>query len=299
MDLETAQTKTESLSNATTIENPEMREYTLHRRFDRFGRLVGDAMMWKLFQSHVMVIGIGGVGSFAAESLVRSGVGKVTLVDFDDICITNINRQLHALTGLIGLKKARVMAERLKKVNPQAEITSIEKFYSPESSDEILGHSPDLVLDCIDNISAKCHLLATCVSKKIPVICSAGASAKEDPLSIRVVDLSETHTDPFIFEVRRVMRQKYGFPSEGKLGIPTVFSVEKPSQPEELHYDKGQGFKCVCPQGANDYHSCEKRSVIYGTASYVTGAFGLALASRSLRFLKSGNVDQPVTGKKI
>ena len=265
----------------------ELREYTLHRRFDRFGRLVGDAVMEKLFRSHVMVVGLGGVGSFAAESLARSGVGRLTLVDFDDICVTNTNRQLHAMAGLIGEKKAQVMGERLRRVNPQAEIEVIDKFYSAETAAEILGRAPELVLDCIDNLTAKCHLLATCHGRGLPVIASGGASAKEDPLKIKFADLAETHTDPFVHEVRRILRQKYGFPSEGVLGIPTVFSDERPTAPIELHYDKGKGFRCVCPQGGNDQHSCEKRSMIYGTASYVTGAFGLVMASRAIALLRA------------
>lgn len=273
-------------SNRVEIPEPELRDYTLHRRFDRFGRLVGDAVMERLFRAHVMVFGVGGVGSFAAESLVRSGIGRITLVDFDDICVTNTNRQLHAMAGVVGQKKAVVMGERFRRVNPQAMVEVIDQFYNAETADAILARAPELVLDCIDNLTAKCHLLATCKARGIPVICSGGASAKEDPLKIKFADLAETHTDPFVHEVRRILRQKYGFPSEGPMGIPTVFSDERPSAPIDLHYDKGKGFRCVCPQGGNDVHSCEKRQVIYGTASYVTGAFGLVMASRAVAHLK-------------
>lgn len=268
-----------------TMTDSELAEYTLHRRFDRFGRLVGDSVMQKLFRAHVVVVGLGGVGSFAAESLMRSGIGRLTIVDFDDICVTNTNRQLHALAGQVGKKKAAVLGERFQKINPAAKVNVLEIFYSAENSEEILGHSPDIVLDCIDNLTAKCHLIATCKAKGIPIIASGGASAKQDPLQVKFKDLSATHTDPFVHEVRRILRQKYGFPSEGELGIPTVFSDEKPSLPVELFYDKGKGFRCVCPQGGNDLHSCEKRAVIYGTASYVTGTFGLVMASRAVKFL--------------
>jgi tRNA threonylcarbamoyladenosine dehydratase len=285
----------EALSNQTEIQSPELRNYTLHRRFDRFARLVGDLAMKKMFDSHVMIMGVGGVGSFVAESLARSGIGKITLVDFDDICITNSNRQLHALTGVVGKKKAVIMAERLQKINPQAEIIAIEQFYNETNSEEILARNPDLVIDCIDNLTAKCHLLATCHGKHIPVMCSGGASAKEDPLQVKFADLADTHTDPFLLQVRRILRQKYAFPSEGAFNIPTVFSTEAPTTPFELKYDKGLGFKCVCPQGQNNFHSCENRNIIYGTASYVTGAFGLVLASRAVSFLKSRVEVAPVT----
>lgn len=259
--------------------------YTLHRRFDRIGRLLGDERMEKLFRAHVMVVGIGGVGSWAAESLARSGVGHLTLVDFDDICITNINRQLHAVTGLVGKKKAPVMAERLGKVNPGARIEALEMFYNVDSSEQILSRRPDFILDAIDNITAKCHLLATCRQRGIPVLTSGGSGGRMDPLRIRLTDMSETHGDPLLQQVRKVLRGKYDFPAAGSFGLPTVFSEEIPQEPVELKYDKGQGFKCVCPQGANDFHSCEKRNLIYGTASFVTGSFGLVAAAEITRRL--------------
>lgn len=266
-----------------TAEPQPRSTYSLHRRFDRMGRLVGDEAMEKLANAHVMVIGVGGVGSFAAESLARSGVGKITLVDFDDICVTNANRQLHCLQGLIGKKKAAIMAERLQKINPEAEIVSLEKFYNLQNSEEILSHKPDIILDCIDNMTAKCYLIATCVQRNILLIVAGGAAAKLDPLAVEVAPIYETHTDPFLQHVRKVLRTKYDLPEE--LDIPTVFSTEPPILPKELKYDKGEGFKCVCPKGQNDLHSCDNRNVIWGTASFVTGNFGLVMASITVRKL--------------
>ncbi len=263
----------------------EMDTYTLHRRFDRIGRLIGDANMAKLFHSHVMIIGLGGVGSWTAESLARSGVGRLTLVDFDDICITNTNRQLHALSGMVGKKKAPVLAERMQKINPNAKIEAITKFYNFESSDELLSSRPDYIVDAIDNVTAKCHLLATCKEHSIRVISAGGSGGRMDPLKIQISDLAKTHTDPLFQQVRKVLRGKYGFPSDTDFGIPAVFSSEEPTHPVELKYDKGLGFKCVCPQGANEFHSCEKRNLIYGTASFVTGTFGLAMAGYVVRAL--------------
>lgn len=244
--------------------------------------------MKKLFGSHVMVIGIGGVGSWSAESLARSGVGRLTLVDFDDICITNINRQLHAQQNLVGLKKATVMAERLKKVNPQSEVVGIEKFFNADTMEEILSLQPDVIIDAIDNVTAKCLLLAEARRRGVRIFSCGGAGGRLDPLQIKRADLSDTYLDPLLVQVRKILRSQYGFPSEGVFEIPTVFSTEAISQPVDLKYDKGRGFKCVCPQGANNFHSCEKRNVIYGTASFVTGAFGLTIASDVVQDILKG-----------
>ncbi len=253
------------------LPQPVEDNYVLHRRFDRMGRLVGDEVMKKLFDTHVMVIGLGGVGSWAAESLARSGVGTITVVDYDEICITNANRQLHALQGLVGRKKAEIMGERLRKINPQSTVNVIAEFYNEENSEMMLAHKPDFIVDAIDNLTAKAHLLATCRERGLKVITSGGSAAKMDPLRIQLVDLADTHTDPLSHQMRKILRQKYNFP-EKTFGIPCVFSDEVPMQPEELKYDNGQGFKCVCPQGsANNLHGCDNRNVIWGTASFVTG----------------------------
>lgn len=260
-------------------------EYVLHRRFDRMGRLVGDQAMHKLFNAHVMVIGLGGVGSWAAESLARSGVGRLTLVDFDEVCITNANRQIHAIQGMVGRKKAEVMAERLRKINPQADVQAMPMFYNEEHSEEILARKPDYIVDAIDNLTAKCHLLSTCRERGLKVVTTGGSAAKLDPTRVRLVDLAQTTVDPMAQQVRKILRQKYAFPEEKFFGIPCVSSDEVPREPVALKYDKGEGFKCVCPQGQNNLHSCEHRNVIYGTASFVTGNFGLVAASWVVRDL--------------
>lgn len=270
----------------TNVENqsqnpvqPEETKYVLHRRFDRMGRLIGDDAMLKLFKSHVMIIGVGGVGSWAAESLARSGVGKITLVDFDEVCITNANRQLHAIQGMVGKKKAEVMGERLRKINPQMTVEVMPMFYNAENSEEILSRKPDIIVDAIDNLTAKAHLLNTCRTQNLKVITSAGAAARLDPMQIKRADLADTYGDPMAQQLRKILRQKYDWPAKGGFGMQCVFSDEEPIQPVELNYDNGEGFKCVCPQNQNNLHSCEHRNVIWGTASFVTGAFGLNIAS--------------------
>lgn len=278
------------MSTTTKVENvdpiaPEVDEnYKLHRRFDRIGRLVGDDGMAKLFASRVAVIGLGGVGSFAAESLVRSGVGTIDLVDFDLVCITNSNRQLQAMKGTIGKAKCEVLAERLAAINPKAQVNAVQYFYNETTSEKLLhpkGQPLDYVVDCIDNVTAKCHLLATCKKLGISVVTSTGASGRWDPTAIRVEDLGKTMVDPLACAVRKILRSDYGFPAGKKrnFGIPAVVTSEEPSAPLDLTYDNGEGFRCVCPGGSNGMHSCDKRSVIYGTASFVTGAFGLVCAS--------------------
>lgn len=259
--------------------------YRLHRRFDRMGRLVGDPAMKKLQDSHVMVIGLGGVGSWAAESIVRSGVGKVTIVDFDEVCITNSNRQLHALSGLVGSHKASVLAERFAKINPQAEIIPMVQFYNQRNNPEIFASKPDYVIDAIDNVTAKCHLLAFCVAEKIPVVCCSGSAGRMDPTQVEVADLAVTEGDPLARVLRRILRQQYGFPEKSEFGIPTVFSKEPILAPHDLAYDNGKGFKCVCPQGNNGLNTCDDKNLILGSAGFVTGAFGLACAARVVKDL--------------
>src|SRR5690606_8737516 len=141
--------------------------------------------------------GVGGVGSFTAEALARSGVGTIRLVDFDRVCVTNTNRQLHAMQGTIGRRKVEVMAERLALIHPTGVVEQLPKFYNQESSEEILSGEIDYVVDAIDNMSAKAHLLAACLAKGLPVVSSMGAAARLDPTAVRTADLSETYRDPF------------------------------------------------------------------------------------------------------
>ena len=264
-------------------------ETRLHRRFDRIGRLVGDAGMARLQDSHVVVIGLGGVGGFAAEALARSGIGRLTLVDFDLVCVTNTNRRLQSMRGTVGQPKATVLAERLRAISPGASIRAVPLFYEARLSDALLGGGelgpPDMVVDAIDNITAKCHLLASCHGRGLPVVCATGASGRWDPTAIRTADLAQTYNDPLAAAVRRVLREKHGFPAKGPFGIPAVFSVERPSEPQPLAYDGDEGFSCVCPNGDNDVHTCDERSVIWGTAAFVTGAVGLTAASVVVRTL--------------
>jgi tRNA A37 threonylcarbamoyladenosine dehydratase len=284
----TAEGPLTSQAPATTeaAEPPITEAYRTHRRFDRAARLFSEPGLHRLMAAKVVVVGVGGVGSFAAEALARSGVGHLSLVDFDKVCITNTNRQLHAMQGTIGKRKVDVMAARLALVHPTARIEAVPRFYNQETSSEILDQAPDFVVDAIDNLTAKAHLLHTCLVRGIPVVSSMGAAARLDPTQIRVADLSKTLNDPFARALRQMLRKQYGLAlsKHDSVGIDAVFSTELPRAPAELSYDEG-GFRCVCPGGKNGMHDCDRRSRIDGTAAFVAGSFGLVAASVVVRRL--------------
>ncbi|HBQ17474.1 MAG TPA: tRNA threonylcarbamoyladenosine dehydratase [Myxococcales bacterium] len=276
------------IAEEAASEQPQVSaRYRTHRRFDRAARLFTEPGLHRLMEARVLVVGVGGVGSFAAESLSRSAVGELVLIDFDDVCVTNANRQLHALRGNIGKSKVEVMAERLRLVNPAARVTAVPRFYEASASEDLLDGRVDFVVDAIDNLTAKAHLVATCLRRGIPLVSSMGAAARMDPTLIRVADLANTQRDPFAKALRKILRKEHGLemlPGQ-PVGVPAVFSTETPREPAPVSYDEGQGFVCVCPNKNNGMHTCDKRARIDGSASFVTGAFGLAAASVVVRTL--------------
>ncbi|MDP2341842.1 MAG: tRNA threonylcarbamoyladenosine dehydratase [Deltaproteobacteria bacterium] len=303
---------------------PETR-YRLHRRFDRLGRLFGDGAVQKLMEQRVCLFGAGGVGSFAAEALVRSAIGKLQVVDFDDVCITNSNRQLQALHGNVGKPKTWILRDRLRLINPQAQIEARRAFYNAARADELLtvpaawaggavDQQWDYVVDAIDNLTAKAHLLAECRRRGIPIISSMGAAGKLDPTQLRIADLADATHCHLARELRSILRKKYDLPKTGPMGIQVVFSTEERHWPKELSYDNGEGFSCVCPATSvipaagddddvravrEDQHSCDEKTIIDGTVAYVTGAFGLACASAVINAITASIRDgaRPATTK--
>jgi tRNA threonylcarbamoyladenosine dehydratase len=257
----------------------------VHRRFDRLARLFGERAVGRLARARVAIIGVGGVGSFAAEALCRSAVGYLTLIDFDDVCITNTNRQLQAVDGAVGKSKAGLLAERLRTINPAACIEAEQAFYSAEEAERLLrppwpGRETayDFVVDCIDNLTAKAHLIATCRERHLPIVSAMGAGGKTDPTRIRITDLGQTHVCPMAHQLRRILRRHHEFPAGRKLmGVAAVYSDEQPHWPSALAYDGG----------AEERDSCDERHLINGTAVYVTGAFGLACAGHVVNTLAS------------
>lgn len=267
--------------------------YKVHRRFDRAARLLGEPAMERLAASRVMVVGMGGVGSFAAEALARTAVGHVALVDFDLVCVTNANRQLHALRGNIGKPKVEVMAERLRLIHPTGEFEPVVEFYDAENSERLLSGGFDYVVDAIDNLTAKAHLIAACRRMGVPLVSAMGAAGRLDPTRVKVDDLARTHHDPFAHHLREILRKKHGwvFKASRPTGVAAVFSDEPSTAPSELTYDQATGgFHCVCPQSDNGMHTCEKRARIDGSAAWVTGTFGLVAASVAVRELRGESV---------
>ncbi len=264
-----------------------------HRRFDRTARLIGDAGIERLGASTITVIGVGGVGSAAAEALVRSGVGRLILVDYDRICVTNVNRQVHAMKGTLGKSKVEVMAERLRLINPDAVIEARQEFYSAESSARLLVPEPDVVIDAIDNVAAKLHLIATCVKEKLRCVSSMGAAARLDPTLVRVSDLSNTRIDPFAREIRRNLRVKHGLDCTQHVGVWAVYSEEPPVPPQELAYDT-DGFRCVCPGGDNGMNDCEHRNRVEGSVAWVPQVFGATAASVAVKLLLGMSLPKPI-----
>lgn len=261
----------------------EMRNgWRLHRRWDRAGRLLGEEAMKSLYDTHVVVFGLGGVGSFTAESLARTGIGKLTLVDFDRVCGTNTNRQLHAMKGTFGKYKSDLLAERCSLINPEATVIGRRAFYHEPTAEGLLEDA-DFVVDAIDNVTAKLHLLASCLERGIPCVSSMGAAGKLDPTRIKVADITETHGDPLARSVRKLLRRNYGIDMSEPIGIQAVFSDEQRQEPQPLSYDGTAGFQCICPTKDNNLHSCEDRNLIEGTVSFVTGAFGLMAAGAVVR----------------
>ncbi|WP_230467453.1 tRNA threonylcarbamoyladenosine dehydratase [Lujinxingia vulgaris] len=274
-------------AGTVVFEGRPMKSWALHRRWDRAGRLLGEDAMERLYGSHVMVFGLGGVGSYTAESLARTGLGKLTLVDFDRVCGTNTNRQLHAMKGTFGKWKADLMAERCSLINPEATVVGRRAFYHEATSESFLSQRPDFVVDAIDNVSAKVHLLVSCMEQGIPVVSCMGAAGKVDPTRIEIADLARTKGDPLARAVRKIMRQRGVLSGNKRLGIPTVYSSESRHEPQSLSYDGTSGFRCICPTKGNDLHSCEHRNLIEGTVSFVTGSFGMMAASVVVRELTS------------
>ena len=256
---------------------------TIERRFGGIGRLYGQNGLRRLLEAHVCVIGIGGVGSWAAEALARSALGAITLVDLDEVCETNLNRQVHAIEGTVGRAKAEVMAGRIQAIHQECRVTARQEFLTAATADSILEQGYNFVIDAIDNVPNKCLLIARCRSLDLPVITAGAAGGRRDPGQIQTVDLARAIHDPLLARVRKVLRQNYRFPRDRrrKFEVDCVFS------PEPMLYPQPDGSVCPSKDPRTDLRlDCESG---YGTASFVTGAFGFALAARVVtRIAESG-----------
>jgi len=254
-----------------------MSDSELHR-FSRLELLVGPEGLARLERARVAVMGLGGVGSYAVEALARAGVGWLILADYDEVCLTNTNRQLHALAGNYGRAKAEVMEERVKAINPEAVVVSWREFIGPGNLEAILHGEISYVVDAIDTVAAKVALLLHCVERGLPVVSVMGAGNKFDPLAFRVDDISRTHTCPLAKAVRKVLREK-----GVERGVQAVYSTEKPVEPKEDVPTCHQN--CICPHRDEQVWNCAKRRQIPGSTSYVPPIAGLIAAGVVIRDL--------------
>ncbi|MDD2540543.1 MAG: tRNA threonylcarbamoyladenosine dehydratase [Desulfuromonadaceae bacterium] len=261
----------------------------LHR-FSRTELLIGTEGLSTLADKHVMICGIGGVGSYAAEALGRSGIGRITLVDFDDICLTNINRQIHALSSTVGQHKVDVMAARLRDINPAAEIIPIKAFFSSENAAQLLAPRPDYVLDAIDHFTAKASLITICREQEIPIISSMGAANKLDPTKIEVSDISATRNCRMARSMRKILKN-----SGVSSGVQVVYSTELHRELDPAS-SSACGTDCICPNRAEQAFRCEQRRVILGSISFIPSIFGLTMAGVVINELLKVN---PHTATKV
>lgn len=253
---------------------------------ERFGgiiRLYGMQAAEKLSAARVAVVGIGGVGSWAAEALARSGVGTIILMDMDDLCITNTNRQIHALGDNYGRAKVEAMGERLRSINPAVQVVEQFSFYTVSHPERLFETQPDVVIDAIDSMRPKTHLIAECRQRNIPVVTCGGAGGRVDASAIRLADLSRTCGDNMLSQLRKNLRKDYNFPLHDKcpeIGIPCVYSAEKPRFPRcdgsvSCEREPGQKGGIGCASG-------------FGSATHVTGTFGFLMAGAALNII-TGN----------
>ncbi|HSO83234.1 tRNA cyclic N6-threonylcarbamoyladenosine(37) synthase TcdA [Thiocapsa sp.] len=243
-------------------------------RFGGIARLYGAVESARIADLHVCVVGVGGVGSWAAEALARTGVGAITLIDDDTIEAGNVNRQSHAMTSQLDRAKVEAMAERIRDIHPLCRCEPIRDFITDRTLEAYLSRGYDAVIDAIDSIRFKAAMIAHCKLHKIPIVTTGGAGGRRDPTAVRVADLTRTEHDPLASKVRRRLREVYGFPRDPKrrFKVDCVYSLEQPVYPQADgsvgHQKPGiSGVSLDCRLG-------------YGSASFVTATFGFAAVSK-------------------
>jgi tRNA A37 threonylcarbamoyladenosine dehydratase len=255
-------------------------EIDFDRRFGGVARLYGKAALARFRSAHVCVIGAGGVGSWTIEALARSAIGHITMIDLDNLAESNINRQIHALTGTLGQAKVTALAERIAQINPFCRVTEIEDFITADNLEQMIGsRNYDYVIDAIDNVRAKTALIAYCRMHGIKLITIGGAGGQIDPTRIEIRDLCRTEQEPLLAKVRKRLRAEHGFPrgTKNKFGIDAVFSTEPLRLPETEEICATDTQMQTGVTGLN----CAG----FGSAMVVTASFGLAAAAQVLRKL--------------
>lgn len=245
-------------------------------RFGGIRRVYGEAQAELLSRSHFCVVGVGGVGSWAVEALARTGVGTITLIDPDDIALSNTNRQLHTMSSTVGQHKVDALAERIALIHPQCTVHSVREALVFDNMPTHLHTDIDYVIDAIDSVKTKTDLIYYCKRNKIPLVTTGGAGGMSDPGAITVADLSKTYNDPLAAKIRSRLRSEYSFTRNPKrrFGIDCVFSSEQPK------YPKADGSVCHSKPGvAGMSLDCEFG---YGSSMVVTASFGLMAVSRAI-----------------
>lgn len=253
------------------------------RRFAGVRRLYGEAGLAKFQATHLVVVGIGGVGSWAAEALARNAVGAITLVDLDNIAESNVNRQLHAVDGAFGKAKVTAMRERIFTINPSCMVTEVEEFITPKSIEKLLNFHIDGIVDCIDDAKAKAALAAFCKAKKIPLVMTGGAGGRLDATRIKTADLANVTNDKLLAKVRNILRKDYGFAKgkdgvnikQNKMCVLCVYSDETAMMPEASN-----GKACEADDA--DIAITGLNCAGYGSSVCVTAPFGFAAAGLML-----------------
>lgn len=252
------------------------------QRFAGIDRLYGRGTVARLAQCRVAVVGVGGVGSWAVEALARTGVGHLTLIDADDLCLSNTNRQLPALAGQYGRNKAEALAERCRAINPEIGIDAVQAFVTPSTLESLLGGGFDLVLDACDSFRTKVEMIAWCRRRKQPVIAVGSAGGRTDPTLVRVRDLSRTEHDAMLALIRKKLRSDFNFPKSAQryFGVPAIYSLENVKYP---HADGSvSGLRPKLGADAALKLDC---GAGLGAATHITGAFAFVAVGKALEIL--------------
>lgn len=250
------------------------------QRFAGIFRVFGTKGAHALAEASVAIVGIGGVGVWSAETLARTGINNITLIDLDDIAISNVNRQLHAMSSTLEQSKVEVMRTRIKDINPDCKVTAIEDFVTADNVQEYITQTFDVVIDAIDSVNAKAALIAHCKRHKIKIITVGGAGGQIDPLQICVSDLAKTTQDPLLAKVRSQLRRNYRFTSNPQ----RRFSVEAVYSSEQLRYPSNDGSVSFAKQNAQGSGKMDC-STGFGAFVGVTASFGMIAASRAIAFI--------------
>jgi tRNA A37 threonylcarbamoyladenosine dehydratase len=280
------------MSNVEPVVAANDADIDFDRRFGGIARLYGAQGLARFRAAHVCVVGVGGVGSWIVEALARSAIGKITMIDLDNLAESNVNRQIHALTDTLGKAKVTALHERIMQINPYCQVTEIEDFLTPDNVGEMIGEGRfDYVVDAIDNVRAKVALIAYCREHKVPLLTSGGAGGQIDPTRIEIRDLCRTEQEPLLAKVRKRLRAWHKFPrgTKNKFGIDAVFSTEPLRFPEgevcEVDTDDAaDGLDTVDADGRKqDAGVTGLNCAGFGSAMVVTASFGLVAAGFVLR----------------